>query len=335
MTGLYNRHFFEAELKRLDTPRNLPLSIVIADVNGLKLINDAFGHKAGDKLLKIAAEVMVSQCRADEIVTRIGGDEFIILLPRTGLNDTERIVKRIQDKARETFVDTTMLSISMGWACKDEPDIEFAEVFKQAEKYMYHRKLFESQSMRGTTVHSIIRTLYEKNKREEQHSRRVSALNVKIGEIMGLKEESIEELKNIGMLHDIGKIAISDDILDKPESLTSEELNEMRRHPAIGYHILSSVIGMAEIAGYVLAHHERWDGKGYPKGLCRNEIPLQARITAVANVYDSMVNERPYRKTRSKEEALEELKRNAGTQFDPEIVKIFVESVAPSEEFEV
>jgi len=335
LTGLYNRHFFEAELKRLDTPRNLPISIVVADVNGLKLINDAFGHEAGDELLKKAAEVMLSQCRADEIVTRIGGDEFVILLPGTGLSDTERIVKRIQEKTRETFVDTVMLSISMGWACKDAPDIEFAEVFKQAEKYMYRRKLFESQSMRGTTVHSIIRALYEKNKREEQHSRRVSVLNIKIGQAMGLKEESIEELKNIGMLHDIGKIAIPDGILDKPGGLTPEERNEIMRHSEIGYHILSSVSEMAEIAGNVLAHHERWDGKGYPKGLCRDEIPLYARITAVANVYDSMVTERPYRNTFSKEEALEELKRNAGTQFDPEVVKFFVESVAPWEESEV
>jgi len=196
---------------------------------------------------------------------------------------------------------------------------------------MYHRKLFDSQSMRGATVHSIIHTLHEKNKREEQHSRRVSVLNSKIGQAMGLLEENVEELRNVGMLHDIGKIAIPENILNKSENLTLEERYEINRHPEIGYHILSSVTGMADIAEYVLAHHERWDGNGYPKGLCRNEIPLQARITAVANVYDSMVTERSYRKTFSKEEAVEELKRNAGTQFDPEIVKIFVEMVAPQE----
>lgn len=332
LTGLYNRHFFETELNRLDVPRNLPMSMVIADVNGLKLVNDAFGHKAGDELLKKAAEAISSQCRGDEIIARIGGDEFVILLPKTDLNETERIVKRIQKKTREIFVDTVMLSISMGWACKDTAEIEFSEVFKQAEKYMYHRKLFDSQSMRGATVHSIICALHEKNKREEQHSRRVSVLNSKIGQAMGFNEESIEELRNIGMLHDIGKIAIPENILNKPESLTSEERNEIKRHPEIGYHILSSATGMAEIAQYILAHHERWDGNGYPKGLRENEIPLQARITAVANVYDSMVTERPYRKTFSKEEALEELKRNAGTQFDPEVVKIYVEKVAPQEE---
>jgi len=331
LTGLYNRRFFEAELNRLDILRNLPMSLIIADVNGLKLVNDAFGHKSGDELLRKAAEAMKSECREDEIVARIGGDEFVILLPKTDLNETERIVKRIQKKTSEIYVNTVMLSISMGWACKDASDIEFSEVFKQAEKYMYHRKLFDSQSMRGATVHSIIHTLHEKNKREEQHSRRVSVLNSKIGQAMGLLEENVEELRNVGMLHDIGKIAIPENILNKSENLTLEERYEINRHPEIGYHILSSVTGMADIAEYVLAHHERWDGNGYPKGLCRNEIPLQARITAVANVYDSMVTERSYRKTFSKEEAVEELKRNAGTQFDPEIVKIFVEMVAPQE----
>jgi diguanylate cyclase (GGDEF)-like protein/PAS domain S-box-containing protein len=332
LTGLYNRHFFETELNRLDTPRNLPMSMVIADVNGLKLVNDAFGHKAGDALLKKAAEVIKSQCRGDEIISRIGGDEFVILLPKTNLYETERIVKRIQEKTKEIQVDTVMLSISMGWACKDMPDIEFSEVFKQAEKFMYHRKLFDSQSMRGATVHSIMHTLHEKDKREEEHSRRVSELNAKVGQAMGLREESIEELRNVGMLHDIGKIAIPENILNKQGDLSSEERNEMKRHPEIGYHILSSVIGLADIAEYVLAHHERWDGNGYPKGLRQNEIPLQARITAVGNVYDAIVTDRPYQKALPKQQALEELKRNAGTQLDPEIVKIFVEKVAPQEE---
>jgi diguanylate cyclase (GGDEF)-like protein/PAS domain S-box-containing protein len=327
LTGLYNRWFFDAELKRLDTSRNLPISIIIADVNGLKLTNDAFGHAAGDAILKKAAEVMMSQCRADDIIARIGGDEFVILLPRTGPKETEQIVKRIQGKARETDADPVILSISMGWAQKDHPDMDISEVFRQAENYMYRRKLFESQSMLGTIVHTIIRTLHETNKQEEQHSRRVSELSSEIGQAMGLKEEIINDLMNIGMLHDIGKIAVSETILNKRGSLTPEEWREIQRHPEVGYRILSSVNEMAEMAEYVLAHHERWDGKGYPRGLSQKEILLQARITAVADAYDAMTSERPYRKALSKKEALEELTKNAGTQFDPEIVKIFVDVV--------
>jgi diguanylate cyclase (GGDEF)-like protein/PAS domain S-box-containing protein len=328
LTGLYNRRFFEAELKRLDTSRNLPISLVIADVNGLKLTNDAFGHEAGDTLLKKAAEVIAGQCRSDDIIARIGGDEFVILLPRTGQEETKQIVKRIQNKCGEIYIGTVLLSISMGWAQKDMPDMDISEVLKQAENYMYRRKLFESQSILGTTVNMIIRTLHEKNKREEQHSQRVSEVSAEIGRAMGLKEEIIEDLRNVGMLHDIGKIAVPEDVLNKNGSLTPEEWREIQRHPEVGYRILSSVNDLAEIAEYVLAHHERWDGQGYPKGLRQKEIPLQARIMAVADAYDAMVTERTYRKTMSKAEAVEELVRNAGTQFDPEAVRIFVEAVA-------
>lgn len=327
LTGLYNRRFFETELKRLDTPRNLPISLVSADVNGLKLTNDAFGHEAGDALLKKAAEVMTGQCRADDIIARTGGDEFVLLLPRTGPEETRQIVKRIQDKVGEIYIGTVKLSISMGWAHKDVPEMDISQALKQAEKYMYHRKLFERQSILGAIINTIIGTLHEKYKREEQHSQRVSRLSVEIGRAMRLQDDIIEGLYNMGTLHDIGKIAVPEGVFNKEGSLTPEEWSEIKRHPEVGYRILSSVNDLAEIAEYILAHHERWDGQGYPKGLRQKEIPLQARIMAVADAYDAMVSERSYRKTLSQAEAVDELLRNAGTQFDPEVVRIFVEAV--------
>ena len=327
LTGLYNRRFFETEMKRLDIPRNLPLSIVLADVNGLKLTNDAFGHEAGDAILKKAAEVMRSQCRADDIIARIGGDEFVILLPRTGSDETEGIIRRIRDKVNETVVNSVTLSISMGWAVKEAPEQLMQEALKDAENYMYRRKLFESQSMRGNTISTIIHTLHEKNKREERHSQRVSEYCGAIGQAMGLKEDTVEELMHMSLLHDIGKIAIDDAILNKPGRLTDEEWREIRRHPEIGYRILSASNDMAEMADYVLAHHERWDGTGYPKRLQGKEIPLQARILAVADAYDAMLAERPHRQSLTRTEALDELERNAGTQFDPEVVRVFIDAV--------
>lgn len=327
LTGLYNRRFFEEELKRLDVARNYPLTLVMGDVNGLKLINDSFGHVAGDELLKNVAEVLRKGCRADDIIARLGGDEFVILLPNTDTAETEQILLRIKELALQARESSIELSISFGYETKRSEDEDMREALKKAEDHMYKKKLFESPSMRGKTIKTIIRTLHEKNKREEQHSYRVSALCQSMGEALGLLEGDVQELKNVGLLHDIGKIAIDEEILNKPGKLTKDEWDEIKRHPEIGYRILSTVNGMAEMAEYVLAHHERWDGLGYPKGLKGEELPLQPRIIAIADAYDAMTSARSYRGALSEEVAIAELQKNAGIQFDPELVKLFIDKV--------
>lgn len=327
LTGLYNRRYLEEELKRLDKQKNLPLTIVMADVNGLKLINDSFGHATGDQLLKKVAEVIKRGCRADDIVSRIGGDEFVILLPRSDTLKTEHIVGRLQAMCSNEKVASIDISISFGWATKHSDAEDVLDVFKKAEDYMYKRKLYESPSMRGKTIGAIIKTLHEKNKREEQHSHRVSAYCMEMGKALGLSEGDIQDLKTGGLLHDIGKIAINENILNKTEALTNEQWEEIKRHPEIGYRILSSVNDLAEIAEHVLAHHERWDGGGYPKGLKGAAIPLQARIMAIADAYDAMTSERAYRGALPEEIAIIELQKNSGIQFDPQLVRAFIISV--------
>jgi diguanylate cyclase (GGDEF)-like protein len=327
LTGLYNRRFFEEELKRIDIERNLPISLIMADVNGLKLINDAFGHAYGDMLLIKTGELIKNECRQDEIIARLGGDEFVILLPKTSPEEAEKITKRIKESSSGIKLQSMELSISFGWATKSHIIQDINETLKNAEDYMYRHKLFESPSIRGKTVKAIINSLHEKNKREEQHSRRVSYLCEAIGIAMEQNESGLKELKTVGLLHDIGKIAIDEKILNKPDRLTNEEWSDMKRHPEIGYRILSSVNDMAELAEFVLAHHERWDGKGYPKGLKGKEIPLQARIIMVADTFDAMTSARPYRSPLSDETAINEIKKNSGTQFDPEIVRVFIEKV--------
>ena len=325
LTGLYNRRFFEEELNRLDVQRNLPITLIIGDVNGLKLINDAFGHLVGDKLLQKSAEAMKQACRADDIIARWGGDEFVIILPKTSQKVATEIIKKIKMKCSETVIESIKLSISLGFKIKESPDEDIISVLKAAEASMYKNKLHESQSMVGSAIKVIHGTLLEKNQREAEHSRRVANISKRIASAMQLSETFANEMETIGLMHDIGKIAIAESILDKPGELTEEDLEEINRHPEVGYRILSTSNDTSEIALYVLAHHERFDGKGYPAGIKGEEIPLQARILAVADAFDAMTSERPYRRAFSRKHAIKELQENAGSQFDPLVVKVFIE----------
>ncbi|SPF34135.1 Diguanylate cyclase (GGDEF) domain/uncharacterized domain HDIG-containing protein [Candidatus Desulfosporosinus infrequens] len=327
LTELYNRRFCEEEIKRLNTINNLPISIIVGDINGLKFINDMFGHDEGDKLLKIAASAIQSACRMDDIVARWGGDEFIILLPKTKKEEAEEVVDRIKQLYSADQVNGIHVSISFGCDTKQTNDVEMTTVFKNAEDDMYRNKTCENESVRSNMINTIINTLHEKNPREEMHSKRVSELCQAIGNELSLSDIEIRMLKVGGLLHDIGKIAIEERILNKREEPTDQEWNEIKRHPEIGYRILSSSHEMQELADYILAHHEKWDGTGYPKGLKGEAIPRIARIIAIADSYDVMTNERPYRKALSEEIVINEICKNAGRQFDPEIAKVFVEKV--------
>lgn len=327
LTGLCNRRYFEQQLTVLDTDENFPISVILGDVNGLKLTNDAFGHQIGDKLLKRTAEIFDSLCRSQDIVVRWGGDEFVILLPKTNAKGAEAVVNKIKKTLRNAKVGLIPLSVSLGYDTKLDKDTTIMESFKKAENYMYHSKLFESPSVRGNTISTIINTLNKKSKQEEQHSNRVSILCEHIAKAMDLDVKQINDISVAGLLHDIGNIALSDEIALKTGKLTDEDWVEIKRHPEIGYRILSSVNELAEIADFVLSHHERWDGKGYPKGLVGEEIPLQSRIISVVDAFDAMVTNRTYREAYTYELAISELIKSAGTQFDPEIVKVFQEKV--------
>lgn len=325
LTGLYNRRFFEEELKRLDVPRNLPLSIIMGDVNGLKLVNDAFGHEKGDELLRKAADAIVSACRKDDIVARWGGDEFVVLLPKTSSVDAEDIVNRMRASHAGEHVNAVKVSLSYGWETKLVPEEGIPQLLKRAEDFMYKHKILENEGLRNNAINTIISTLHEKNPREEQHSKRVSDICRDLALDIGLSPLEANRLKVVGLLHDIGKIAIDEGILNKPGQLTASEWAEIRRHPDIGYRILSTSYEMQELAESILAHHERWDGKGYPKGLRGEQIPVVARIIALADSFDAMTSERPYRKPLTLETAIFEIRNGAGTQFDPDLAIRFAD----------
>ena len=330
LTGLFNRRFFEIELKRLDTKRNLPLSLIMGDINGLKLVNDSFGHETGDELLKKAADAISRACRSDEIVARLGGDEFIILLPHTGAAESERVADRIREFVDMEKVRGLSISISCGVHTKTQEQEDMRDIFKKTEDQMYRRKILASGSMRSATISMISTTLFEKNERELIHSGHVGALCFELAGKMNFSIEDAKTMRLAGLMHDIGKIGTPESILNSSGTLSDEQYNEVKKHPEIGYRILSSVIEFSEISRYVLEHHEKWDGTGYPQSLKGEAICVEARMIAVADSYDAMTSQRTYRKVLSREEAIIEIMRCSGTQFDPAIAKVFVEQVIPN-----
>lgn len=326
LTGLKNRRYFEEEMVRCDTRSNLPISIIMGDLNGLKLINDSLGHESGDILLSKAAIVMKMGCRKGDLVARIGGDEFVALLLNTDTDTASSVVSKIKRIASSDNTYTS-LSISFGIASKTDTEQNILGVLASAENDMYSHKLYENDSMRSKTINMIMNTLFEKSDRELLHSKRVSELCEAIAGKIKMSEDDVKQVKIAGLLHDIGKIGVNEKILNKKGRLTEDEWKEIRKHPEGGWRILNTVSEFSELACFVLEHHERWDGTGYPKGLKGKKISLQARIIAIADAYDAMTSQRSYRKGISDEEAMSEIRNQAGLQFDPNIAEIFIEKV--------
>lgn len=335
LTDLYNRQYFEKKLSDMNRKEYLPLSVLIADINGLHLINEAFGQYEGDLVITKSARIIQSCSRKKDITARIGGDEFGIIMPQTGNAEAHKLLDIIKEACvrynENNRSKSPEINISMGYSTIEEELVLVEEMLKTANEYLRNRKLFSQQSSYSDIISSIMTTVYEKSQETEKHAERLAELSTRTGRMLNLMEKDLGELQLLGMLHDIGKIGIDDKILNKPGKLTEEEWVIMKRHPEIGYRIAKASHKLSRIADYILSHHERWDGMGYPRGLKGEDIPLLSRILSVADAYDAMTEDRIYRKALSKEEAIEEIRRNSGSQFDPIIANIFIESVLGEE----
>jgi len=332
MTGLYNRKYFEEMRVRMDTEQSLPISIIIADINGVRLINDAFGHAEGDRAIIETAYVLRGCCREGDILARTGANEFSILAANTGNKQAETLAEKIRtacDRYNKSLDNRSYdISLSVGYATKMRPVESIDQAAKTAEDYMHNSKLLDRRGSHSSLLTSIMATMYERSQETEEHAERLALLAKRIGRRLNLPQKSLNELELLSMLHDIGKVGIDDRILNKPGKLSNEEWAVMKKHPEIGYRIAMTSPDLEPIAEYILSHHERWDGKGYPRGLKGARIPLLSRILAVVDAYDAMTKDRVYRKAMSNEAAVAEIRRNAGTQFDPEIARICIESLS-------
>ena len=325
LTGLYNRRFFEIEMDRLDTERQLPISIIMCDVNGLKIINDSYGHKKGDQILIETAQILENVVRDEDIIARHGGDEFTLLLPQTTYKQGQKLIERIKKHTKTVGEEEIPISMSLGIATKTKVKEDIEETLKKADNAMYRNKLSESRSTKNKIVRNLLNTLEAKSSETKEHAVRMTKLANKLGEHIDLSNSELNRLNLLATLHDIGKTTISEDILTKPGQLTKEEWEIIKEHTETGYKIASASEEFAVVAEEILFHHEKWDGTGYPQGIAGSEIPYLARIIAIIDAYDVMTNERPYSKAISKKAALSEIKSCAGTQFDPKLTKAFIQ----------
>ncbi|MGE5372669.1 MAG: HD domain-containing phosphohydrolase [Solirubrobacterales bacterium] len=329
LTGLYNRHHFERELARQSQQPTFPLTVLVFDVDGLKLVNDTLGLAAGDLLLQACAGILRENCDAADILCRTGGDEFAVLSPNRSQTGLDQKIEAIRHGIREhnRIHPDLPLSIAIGYATRTRPEPALIDLFKDAGKHMYREKLLHSQSARSAIVEVVMKALEVRDFITEGHTDRLQDLVSMIARALRFDDQQLNDLCLFARFHDIGKVGIPDRILFKPAALTPEEFEEMKTHSEIGYRIALSSPELIPIADLILKHHEWYNGKGYPFGLAEENIPIECRILAIADAYDAMSNDRPYRKAMGKETIVQEIRRCAGTQFDPHLVAVFLEVI--------
>ncbi len=326
LTDMYNRRYFEQEMQRLDTGDYPAAGIIISDIDGLKLVNDTLGHAVGDNLLLQAARIIRDKVPAGAVLCRIGGDEFAVLLPVTDEASLQDIVGGIMAAISADNLNSReyVLSVSLGYAVRGPAHSSMDDVYREADSSMYREKLHRSSSARSALVKTLTEALHARDFITEGHADRLQELVEKLARAVGIPERRIGDLRLLAQFHDIGKVGIPDNILFKPGRLNEAETKIMRRHSEIGYRIAVASPDFHHIADWILKHHEWWDGGGYPLGLKGEEIPVECRILLIADAFDAMTQDRPYRQAMPTEEALREIAACKGVMFDPVLADKFI-----------
>jgi len=320
------------QIEKLDDQRYVPLALVMVGVNRVEITIDAYGEQAGEMYLKKIEDILKNECRADDLVAKIGEKEFLLLLTKTDAKFANKIISRINAAIEREKASDPLISIFMGFAVKEISTDDLNEVFNNAENELYRLRVFEGANIKRKAVDIILDTLFERSKKELIHSRKVSKYSIALAKRMEFSENDLKKIRLAGLLHDIGKIGVDEKILNKEGPLLEDEWEAIMKHSEIGKKILSTVEELSDISKIVYELHEKWDGKGYPRGIAGEEISVFARLIAIADAFSSMTSDSNFRKTLTAHEAAQEIKKCSGTQFDPEISKIFCDMIMAEEE---
>jgi len=352
LTQLQNRRVFygrlQEELETAERTRS-QLSVIMLDVDDLKAINDEFGHQVGDVILRQFGRALNRTAGPKAVTARLGGDEFAVIMPNADRREADQMAWRIWDQLNaaplwENGHASIYLGVSIGVGGYPWGGTDLEEVIHWADAKLYANKLERKGFDRGrrggagdnrlsSAVVEVLSTALDiRDNMTHRHARRVARMAAGVAKEMGLSEQQVLEIEYAAALHDIGKIGVADSILRKAAPLDAGEWKDMRRHSELGYEILKGIDFLRDAAEIVWAHHERYDGEGYPRGLAGDEIPLGARVFGVVDAYDAMTSRRPYRQAISRDQACIEVERNAGTQFDPAVVESFLLLVRRSPE---
>jgi diguanylate cyclase (GGDEF)-like protein/PAS domain S-box-containing protein len=325
LTGLYNRAYFDEQMKRYSDPRFIPAGIIVLDLNALKIVNDAIGHQQGDNLLLASADVLMSCFRASDTIARIGGDEFSVLLPNTDEKTCRTIIDRVRHTVqlrREENPDTP-LSIAIGYAIRTRKSSRMEEIFAEADDMMYREKENQRDFARGLVLTSLVREIEKTDPYRGQHMIRVQNYSMMLGDQLGLSQWEKGKLSLASRYHDIGMIGIENHLTNGTGIFSQEDVEAIQRHAEIGARIAAAHPFLNDLADLILYHHERWDGSGYPSHLKGDTIPQISRIIAICDSFDSMVHHSSYHSAISVQSAIDEIESKSGILFDPFLVTRF------------
>lgn len=325
LTQLYSKNSFYAEMDKVLARGIYPVTVVVCNTNGIGLVNDVYGWKKGNELLRQAADLLRENLPQTAVLARLADGDMAAAFSEVEQEYADRLFENIKEQYRQANDTGISTDIEYGIAVIRDGTKSLDEALKEAGDSMITKKLMNQSSQKSSLLDSLTQTLTESDYETEEHVERTREMAIRLGRAMRLSDGDLGKLALLAVLHDIGKIAIPHTILLKPGKLTEEEWEVMKTHTEKGYRIASASKELQAIAQYILHHHERWDGGGYPGGLAGEEIPLLSRIITAVDSYDVMVHDRPYHKAMSEEEAEKELRRCAGTQFDPKLVEVFLE----------